>query len=191
MLQKPFALMTLLLCSTVFFTDEVHALPDDQYQPIEIQADSAIRHEKDGLTTYQGNVFMKQGSLQVEADTITVTNVSNSATRLLATGKPARFQQQPSPDKALVHASANVINYELDSGRIELNGEALLTQGDAKISSDKIVYLSNEQVFKAEKDNTTSESKPQRVQVIIPAKKKPEDENSDKNTDTSENEAPE
>lgn len=150
------------------------ALPDDQYQPIEIHADSAIRHEKEGLTTYQGNVFMKQGSLQVEADNITVSNVDNqSATNLIATGKPATFQQQPAQDKDIVHASANVINYLLDEGRIELAGNALLIQGEAKISSNRIVYLSDEQVFKAEKITDNANIKPQRVQVIIPAKKKP------------------
>lgn len=169
MFRKLPALITCLLCTNAM------ALPDDQYQPIEIQADSAIRHEREGLTTYQGNVFMKQGSLQVEADSVTVSNVSNTATNLIATGKPARFQQQPSPDKDIVHASANVINYQLEEGRIELTGEALLTQGEAKISSDKIIYLSNEQVFKAEKDATVGDNKPQRVQVIIPAKKKPEE----------------
>lgn len=172
MFQKLLVLLMLLPCTNVM------ALPDDQYQPIEIQADSAIRQEREGLTTYQGNVFMKQGSLQVEADSITVSNVSNTASNLLATGKPARFQQQPSADKETVHASANMINYQLDDGRIELAGEALLTQGDARISSDRIVYLSNEQVFKAEKDAGAGDNKPQRVQVIIPARKKPAEEGS-------------
>lgn len=149
------------------------ALPDDQYQPIEIHADSAIRHEKEGLTTYQGNVFMKQGSLKVEADSITVSNTANQgATNLIAIGKPATFQQQPEADKDIVYAAAYSINYALDAGRIELAGEAKLTQGEAKITSDKIVYLSDQQVFKAEKVIDGSVDKPQRVQVIIPAKKK-------------------
>lgn len=171
--QKLLALIALATCSLTF------ALPDDQYQPIEIHADSAIRHEKEGLTTYQGNVFMKQGSLQVEAESITVSNASNQgATNLVATGTPARFQQQPAPDQEIVFASASSINYDLDAGRIELAGEAKLTQGEARITSDNIVYLSDEQVFKAEKssDSGNGTREPQRVQVIIPAKKKQADE---------------
>lgn len=175
MFQKLPVLVALSLSASVL------ALPDDQYQPIEIHADSAIRNEKQGLTTYTGSVFMKQGSLQVEADSITVSNVDNkSATHLVATGKPARFQQKPEIDKDIVYASANNINYQLDEGKIELTGQALLTQGEAKISSDRIVYLSDEQVFKAEKVTNDASITPQRVQVIIPVQKKP-----DTDTDTS------
>jgi lipopolysaccharide export system protein LptA len=167
MYQKILAVIGISLSLCVF------SLPEDQYQPIEIHADSAIRHEKEGVTTYNGNVLMRQGSLQVEADTITVSNSDNkSATNLLATGKPAKFQQQPEANKDIVYATANIINYQLDEGKIELAGQALLTQGEAKISSDKIVYLSDEQIFKAERTTDIEHTQPQRVQVIIPAKKK-------------------
>jgi lipopolysaccharide export system protein LptA len=163
--------LSLLALTTLTFN--VFALPDDQYQPIEIQADSAIRQEKEGLTTYQGNVFMSQGSLKVEADNITVSRTGNdSATNLTATGKPAKFEQQPEADKEIVHASANLIYYQLEEGKIELTGEAKLNQGEAQITSDKIVYLAEEQIFKAEKSTDILNTKPQRVQVIIPAKKK-------------------
>lgn len=150
------------------------ALPEDQYQPIEIHADSATRDEKQGLTTYQGNVFMKQGSLQVDADTIVVRNTGNTASNLTAQGKPAQFQQRPEANKDIVFASANTIVYLLDDGKIELTGQALLKQGEAKISSDKIIYLSNEQLFTAEKSSNGGSTPSQRVQVIIPAKKRPE-----------------
>lgn len=177
---KPIMFQKLSSLIALTISLNVMALPDDQYQPIEIQADSAIRHQKEGLTTYQGNVFMKQGSLQVDADTITVSNTDGkNATNLIAKGSPARFQQQPELDKSIVYASANIINYAIEDGRIELAGNALLTQGDAKISSDKIVYLSNEQVFKAEKTAGNALGTTQRVQVIIPAKKKQPDEKSE------------
>ncbi len=172
MLKPIMHLKNLTILSLIISVNAL-ALPDDQYQPIEIHADSAIRHEKEGLTTYQGNVFMKQGSLQVEAGSITVSNMSNQgATNLVATGNPAKFQQQPTADKDIVYASANTINYNLDAGRIELAGEAKLTQGEARISSDNIVYLTDEQVFKAEKSSEDGIRTTQRVQVIIPAKKK-------------------
>jgi lipopolysaccharide export system protein LptA len=167
MYRNLIGLIGLVIYSSVF------ALPDDQYQPIEIHADSATRNEKQGITIYQGNVFMKQGSLEVRADNITVRNPDDASANLVATGKPAHFQQQPEPDKDVVHASATTILYLLDDGKIELTGNALLTQGDAKISSDRIVYLSNEQLFKAEKNTTLPDTQSQRVQVIIPSRKKP------------------
>lgn len=153
------------------------ALPDDQYQPIEIQANSATHHEKTGLTSYLGNVLIKQGSIRVEADNVTVSNATDQkSTHLIASGHPAKFQQQPEVDKPVIFAEAHNINYQLDIGKIELIGEARLYQGESRIQSDRITYLVEEQVFKAEAAQVDGDSIPQRVQIVIPAQKKPEDE---------------
>lgn len=176
MIRKITTLVTLALTANAF------ALPDDQYQPIEIQADSAIHHEKTGLTSYTGNVVMKQGSLKVEASNVAVHNpLDKNSTHLIATGEPARFQQQPEPDKPTIIAEADTISYQLELSKIELLGNAKLQQGDSLIKSDKIVYMVDEQVFRAEALQTTEDSRPQRVQIIIPAKKKPEENKSNQN----------
>ncbi|HEY9032957.1 MAG TPA: lipopolysaccharide transport periplasmic protein LptA [Pseudomonadales bacterium] len=147
---------------------------DDRYQPIEILADSAVRHEKEGLTSYLGNVLIRQGSLLLEADSVTVSSPAGRATtEVNANGTPARFSQKPDPQKPAIDAQANHILYRIDSGNIELSGNARLQQGEASISSEHIVYLLDQQVFRAgtsSSDNT--DTTPQRVQVIIPAQKK-------------------
>ena len=156
------------------------ALPDDQYQQIEIQADSAIHHEKTGLTSYSGNVIMKQGSLIVEAENVTVSiSPDKKSTDLFAIGTPAKFQQQPEPDKPPIIAEANNINYQVEISKIELIGNARLQQGESQIKSDKIIYMVDEQVFKAEASKDIENTTPQRVQIIIPAKKKPEETKTD------------
>ena len=71
------------------------ALPDDRDQPIRIEADEALRDEKQGFTRYEGHVRMDQGSLHIEADQITIYHDDKEADRILATGSPARLQQQP------------------------------------------------------------------------------------------------
>lgn len=156
-------------------TADAFGLPDDQYQPIEIQADSATHHEKSGLTSYNGNVVMKQGSLRVEADNVTVSNaLDKKSTHLIASGHPAKFQQQPEPDRPIIFAEATSINYQLDIGRIELVGNARLLQGESKIQSARIFYMVEDQIFKAEGITTDTSQPPERVQIIIPAPKKPE-----------------
>ncbi len=175
MIRKITGLITLAL------TVNTLALPDDQYQPIEIQADSAIHHEKTGLTTYNGHVVMKQGSLKVEADNVTVSNaLDKSSTHLIATGNPAKFQQQPEPDKPPIVAEANSIAYQVELSKIELAGNARLQQGESQIKSDRIVYMVDDQVFKAEASKDIENTSPQRVQIIIPAKKKPEESETSK-----------
>ena len=147
---------------------------DDRYQPIEIHADTAIRQERQGLTAYQGNVIIQQGSLRLEADTVTISQAeTTSPTEITATGMPARFSQQPDPEKPPIHAQANIIYYHLDEGKIQLTGNARLEQGDAQVSSASIEYLITEQVFSAGSDERIGDDAPRpRVQVIIPGQQR-------------------
>lgn len=151
------------------------ALPDDQYQAIAIEADSATIDDKNGLTIYQGGVILQQGSLKLQADLLTVKQnpKTREAEQLSAHGKPASFEQIPKVNQDKVEARAETILYFIASQRVELSGNAELKQGDSNISSDKISYLSAEQLFQAKPDETQGEKK--RVQVVIPAPKQKAD----------------
>ena len=87
------------------------ALEDDQEQPIRITADQALRDEKKGFTVYSGNVRMNQGSMHIEADSITIYHLLEEADKIVAQGQPARLRQRPDPLKGPVHASAGIIEY--------------------------------------------------------------------------------
>ena len=75
------------------------ALPDDQQQPIKIAADTATRDERAGITIYEGNVQLTQGSLKIVADMLTVTQNGSTANIIVATGNPATLTQQPEADQ--------------------------------------------------------------------------------------------
>ncbi len=142
------------------------ALPDDRDQPIRIEADEALRDEKQGFTRYEGHVRMDQGSLHIEADQITIYHDDKDANRILATGKPARLQQQPELEKGLIKASANTIEYFKTEDRIQLRENANIEQDGSIVTGDSIDYLMNEQLVKAGSDKNKGSS---RVKVVIPA----------------------
>ncbi|TDG14768.1 lipopolysaccharide transport periplasmic protein LptA [Seongchinamella unica] len=142
------------------------ALPDDRDQPIRIEADEALRDEKQGFTRYQGNVRMDQGSLHIEADQLTVFHDDKEADRVMATGKPAKLQQQPEVDKPPIKASADTIEYFKREERVQLRENAYIEQDGSIVTGDSIDYLMNEQLVKAGSDKTSESS---RVKVIIPA----------------------
>ena len=149
------------------------ALDSDQYQPIKIQADSAYVDDRKGVTVYEGNVDLQQGSLKIHAQKITLTNDKNGdIDLLLAQGKPAKFQQQPAKEEEIVYGRANTVQFEVSNEKISLKGNAHIKQGQAELASDSIVYLAHEQIFKAERDTEQKNQKPKRVQMIIPPKKK-------------------
>ena len=76
------------------------ALDSDREQPIQIEADEAVRDERVGETRYEGNVVLTQGSLRITADRIAIRHDAKGADAILATGQPARLVQQPAPEQA-------------------------------------------------------------------------------------------
>lgn len=147
-------------------TAPVAALPDDRDQPIRIEADEALRDERQGFTRYEGNVKMDQGSLHIEADRITVFHDQREADRIIAEGNPASLQQQPEPDKGLVKAQARKIEYFKAEDRVRLSENANIEQEGSIVTGDSIDYYIAEQLVRADSDKSREDS---RVQVVIPA----------------------
>lgn len=143
-----------------------NALPDDRDQPIRITADTAIRDEKQGFTVYSGNVHMTQGSMDIEADKLTIFHETAQADKIVAEGKPARMQQKPAVDEPMVRAHAEIIEYYKIEERVHFRIDAHIDQDGASVAGDSIDYFIVEQLVKADSDKATEGN---RVQVVIPA----------------------
>lgn len=115
------------------------ALSNDQEQPILVEADSVDIDEGKGVSVYQGQVDVKQGSIHITADKVTVYRKEKRTDRVLAVGAPVRFEQKTDKGQ-LVKGNALKVEYQVSSDELTLTGEALLTQGEDRFSSDRIVY---------------------------------------------------
>ncbi len=70
------------------------ALPNDQEQPIRIQADDAQLDDKDGVATYKGDVIITQGSMKVTGNTVTITRTPTGDIDVVTSvGNLAYFEQ--------------------------------------------------------------------------------------------------
>ena len=156
----------LALAAAVLTAPLVTALPEDRDQPIRIEADEALRDEKQGFTRYKGNVRMDQGTLRIEADEVTVYHVDQEADKIVARGTPARLQQQPEPEKGLMKARALTIEYYKNDDRVQLLNDASIEQDGSMVTGDSIEYFISEQRVRADSDRSREDS---RVQVVIPA----------------------
>jgi lipopolysaccharide export system protein LptA len=156
---------TAILLASLLPASASIALPDDRDQPIRITADTAIRDEKQGFTVYTGNVHMIQGSLDIVADTITIFHETAQADKIVAEGKPAKMQQKPAVDEPLVKARAEIIEYYKVENRVHLKNNALITQDGASVTGDTIDYYINDQLVKADSEQSPDGK---RVQVVIP-----------------------
>jgi lipopolysaccharide export system protein LptA len=159
------------------------ALPEDRDQPIHITADQALRDEKQGFTLYEGNVKMSQGSLQIEADELTIYHVAEGPEKIVARGHPARLQQIPDPAKGPVQAHAEIIEYFKNEDRVLLTTDARIEQDGSIVAGDSIDYFISEQRVRANSDQAREDS---RVQVVIPAQTLQQDDREGSGTTDSE-----
>ena len=118
----------------------VDALPEDANQPIQIRADSAQLDENKNLVVYHGSVRMDQGTMRVTADTMTIELKDQLVVRITAEGDRAHYQQQLKPDESMVYADAKVIVYFTQDERVQLTGNAYLTQNKNEFTGDEIKY---------------------------------------------------
>lgn len=160
----------LLLC----FSATAFGLASDRNESITIVADRAERDEQQGTTTYAGNVVMEQGSMRIDAEKVVIYNDKNKVTMIVASGKPARYQQKPSAKEGLVVAEAFRLEYNIAQETLHLINSALLKQEGTSLSGNRIDYDVKQSVVKAGGD----EQRQERVKMVIPARalKQEEDE---------------
>ena len=166
--MKHLKIVTLLLSAYCLSPGTLMALATDKQQPIHIQSDSAIRNEKSGLTTYQGNVQMDQGSLRINANKVVIHSIDSEVSKIVATGSPAKYKQRPAITKPEVIATASTIEYLLIDEKLLLIKNANLIQSDGTtMSGDRINYDMKDAVVKAV-GATNREN--QRIHMVIPPK---------------------
>lgn len=119
----------------------VAGLPEDSQQPIAVEADeSSGDYSSSGVFVLTGSVQIDQGTLRIEADSVTVTNQGGRIVRLVAEGQPARFRQHLAADEPFVNARARRIDYAVAEERLEMKGDAFLSQNDRELSSETIFW---------------------------------------------------
>jgi lipopolysaccharide export system protein LptA len=164
------------------------ALSSDSEQPIHIITDEAIRDETTGLTQYRGSVQIRQGTLLIEADEVTLVEAGKAmpagldagvtalfddlgagagpspALRIIARGQPARTQQVLEEGGEPVHATAGLIGYLRAAALLRLREGARVYQGDTVMRGHTVEYLINRQTIRARAAEDGSE----RVSTQIP-----------------------
>lgn len=139
------------------------ALPSDAKKPIKLSADRATYKESTGVTTYSGNVIISQGTLKINADSITLNlSKKRSINTAIAKGHPARMEQVITAAKGKAKGQANSIEYNNITGILTLTGNAKLTQNGASFAGNKIRYSLKEG------DVEALGGKKQRVELIFP-----------------------
>ncbi|KUJ83256.1 lipopolysaccharide transport periplasmic protein LptA [Microbulbifer flavimaris] len=142
-LLRPLAAVAFLLLSA-----QALALPEDRNQPIKVDADHFDGNRSKNLFVYSGNVQISQGTLQIRADRVEVHGTAQGEIqKVVATGKPAHFQQQVQQSQAPVKAKASRIEFRVNADELQLSGNAHVDRDGNTLSAEKIDYdLNSEQI---------------------------------------------
>ena len=125
-------------------------LESDSKKPIQIEADSANMDDGEKRATYRGNVILKQGSMRLDADKVTIRQKisKNKGDALFADGRPAKFKQKvEGKPGTYVRGRGNRIEYYSKSALLYLIGNASLTQDGDVFKSDRITYNRNKSLI--------------------------------------------
>ena len=129
----------------LLFSLQGNCLESDQRQPIRIQADKAVITDKEGLSVYEGDVLIVQGTLQINAEIVEIKSQDRIILEVLARSdsesrKLAKFKQTLSKEGEEIFAEAKKINYLVQEGQLLLNGQAKLEQRKDVFSGEMLFY---------------------------------------------------
>ena len=127
------------------------ALESDRQQPLEVNANSTDGTLGDGVTTLRGSVEINQGSLHITADEAEVNKIDGRVSSVTFRGQPA-FLEQEIEEQGLVQATANIIDYQVASGLVTLEGSADVKHPQYQISGELLTYDLNLQHFEGSSD---------------------------------------
>lgn len=125
------------------------ALPEDRGQPIRLEAGRGQLDQKTGVSVYEGNVVISQGSMRLTADTATIYVKDNSFQRMDATGAPATLRYQPAADKPELQGSSKRVEYDVASGKVVLSGGVRVVQGQDTFNGERLEYDLKDDVIRA------------------------------------------
>lgn len=161
-----FGILSIISVSCLANSDSTTLLEQqlNQYKnsPIIIDASEQTLDIKNNTLTFFKNVEVKQGTLYIKADTVTVTkNNNNNTDKLIAVGKPATFSQVLDDGQQVTAAADNII-YKVNDGRLILKGNANIIQNDSEVSGAQISYDITSQKLLATSDEQNS-----RVRTVL------------------------
>ena len=108
-----------------------------------IRADTAETEKLDfneGEWVFTGNVVVEAENTRLECDSAELSFKDHELTGARLSGKPARFEQPSADTDAVNSGAANEIVFDMQTGTLNLMGEARFSDGVNEISGELITY---------------------------------------------------
>ena len=142
----------------------------DSTKPTQIEANRMHADDAKRTSTFEGNVVVSRGTLNIRADRIVVRQDAAGNQFASATGNPVRFRQRQDPkppDTEGVWLEGEAKRIELDekAGKIELFDSARVNRGGEEVTGNYILVDQRSDLF-----SVTPGKGEGRVRLTIPPK---------------------
>ena len=159
-----------LLLVVLALASAARAEQADSTKPTQIEANRMHSDDAKRTSTFEGNVVVTRGTLNIRADRIVVRQDTAGNQFATATGNPVRFRQRQDPkppDTEGVWLEGEAKRIELDekAGKIELFESARVNRGGEEVTGNYILVDQRSDLF-----SVTPGKGEGRVRLTIPPK---------------------
>jgi lipopolysaccharide export system protein LptA len=165
----PHFLALLLVC----VASNAYAENADRSSPLHLASDSMTLDDAKLMSTFEGHVELKQGTLQINAERIVVIEDKQGYQHMTATGAPASFRQKMEGTDEYAEGFGERIEYDTRADKVDFFKNARVKRGLDEVTGDFITYNSNTEIFQARGKPASAGSKSSskdRVRAVIQPK---------------------
>ena len=133
---------------------------------LSIAADEAVANDLDFAAStweFRGQVRLEGQGARILANAASIRFTDHRLVHATATGSPAHFERDATPELRALSGDAEVIDYDATASKLELRGAARLVDGANRFNGHKLVYLVEEDRLLA----SSSEARGEQVSVVI------------------------
>jgi lipopolysaccharide export system protein LptA len=155
-------------------TPRAHAETADRNKPINLEADTATVDDAKKISIYEGNVILTQGTLQIRANKLVVTEDAEGFQLGTAYGNPASFRQKREGYDEYIEGYGLRIEYDSRKELVQLFTQARMKRGLDEARGNYISYDGKTEFFQVlgGKETATPTEPRGRVRTVIQPKKK-------------------
>lgn len=142
----------ILLIALALAASAARAEQADSTKPTQIEANRMHADDAKRTNTFEGNVVVTRGTLNIRADRIVVRQDADGNQYATATGNPVRFRQRqdakpPETEGVWLEGEAKRVEIDEKAGKIELFDSARVNRGGDEVTGNYILVDQRSDLF--------------------------------------------
>ena len=164
------SLNNLVLCSLLLlaWSGALRAENADREKPIHLESDRVTVDDITQTSVFEGNVELTQGTLQIEAAKIVLTQDKQGYKHCTATGNLVHFRQKHEGTAEYMEGYGKRIEYDTRTETVDFFVQARVKRAQDDVRGDHIAYSTRTEIFQVSGDpNNISDPNKGRVHAVI------------------------